>query len=780
MDTNNSAKIKFQVETRRILEILSSEIYDSPYALLRENIQNAYDAILMRKALQQDEWDINEAIISVTISNSEIVIIDNGIGMNEDVLRNNYWKAGSSGKKTDLANKAGVIGTFGIGAMANFGICTRLQVETRAVGSGHTLISSVDREQVSLSEECIDLEVIEDERAPGTRIIATLEQGKPLNLSQAIQYLESYVKYIPVRIIVNGQCISQKDYRSELVRNYESLIRCNKQTIASGYYYCDIQVLFDASGNSVVELTNVKVNNTSITGEVFLVQGAGFMMGLRSYFGLAPVPIGQYYRLGGIVNLSMLQPTAGREALSRDSIAHINQLIILAEKAISENIAMMELADRNTQFINYIASHNRLDLAQNITIQVEPGDIRTNLGQIETCYKGRNIFYYTGTDKSIIQMYGSGENILLLVSQSNPRRQLQLNYLTNKLKVQAVSDDVKVLKTYSKSDISYEEAAFIIRLSIVLNDDYMLNNTEISYADISHGIPYIVQNQNGIINIHLARNSSTIMPVLECYKTAREVFDGFVKDFVRVHLYPRLSSYVPSSTREGADALQKLLLKNRELYKYEVDDFGKLELLMSEYIAGDTPFSEVLKNSKAINNSQAVSVNRDQIGSVEHEIPDILSSPVSPSFTTGDSPNNQEYMPIPAIKRLEAITKMKILTVDGQHSQLNGFNMFLALSDKLFNREGDFFLAPHTSKVIWGSHRVVYIFTHASSLLTLYYDIELREPIIETTAGGSTFPSTTIITKNRIFIPIPQQLVSSFRISEGSKEFYVRYDIITG
>ncbi len=41
-------KIKFQVETKRILEILSSEIYDSPYALLRENIQNAYDAILMR------------------------------------------------------------------------------------------------------------------------------------------------------------------------------------------------------------------------------------------------------------------------------------------------------------------------------------------------------------------------------------------------------------------------------------------------------------------------------------------------------------------------------------------------------------------------------------------------------------------------------------------------------------------------------------------------------------------------------------------------------------
>ena len=40
--------IAFDVETERVLQILSSEIYDSPKAFLRENVQNAYDAILMR------------------------------------------------------------------------------------------------------------------------------------------------------------------------------------------------------------------------------------------------------------------------------------------------------------------------------------------------------------------------------------------------------------------------------------------------------------------------------------------------------------------------------------------------------------------------------------------------------------------------------------------------------------------------------------------------------------------------------------------------------------
>jgi len=122
-----TGKIKFQVEAQRIIQILSSEIYDSPYALLRENIQNAYDAILMRAI--QPEWNIEEGSINVSIDVHEVTVSDNGIGMDRDTLMNNYWKAGSSGKNSETARKAGVIGTFGIGAMANFGVCSSLQLK---------------------------------------------------------------------------------------------------------------------------------------------------------------------------------------------------------------------------------------------------------------------------------------------------------------------------------------------------------------------------------------------------------------------------------------------------------------------------------------------------------------------------------------------------------------------------------------------------------------------------------------------------------------------------
>jgi molecular chaperone HtpG len=48
MNANVKERIAFDVETERVIQIFSTEIYDSPNAFLRENVQNAYDAILMR------------------------------------------------------------------------------------------------------------------------------------------------------------------------------------------------------------------------------------------------------------------------------------------------------------------------------------------------------------------------------------------------------------------------------------------------------------------------------------------------------------------------------------------------------------------------------------------------------------------------------------------------------------------------------------------------------------------------------------------------------------
>ena len=98
MTIAGSERLAFNVDTGRILQILASEIYDSPKAFLRENVQNAYDAILMRCTAQY--LRVEDRRIEITVDSSTVTVQDDGIGMEEDVLANNFWKAGSSGKKS--------------------------------------------------------------------------------------------------------------------------------------------------------------------------------------------------------------------------------------------------------------------------------------------------------------------------------------------------------------------------------------------------------------------------------------------------------------------------------------------------------------------------------------------------------------------------------------------------------------------------------------------------------------------------------------------------------
>jgi hypothetical protein len=113
-------------------------------------------------------------------------------------------------------------------------------------------------------------------------------------------------------------------------------------------------------------------------------------------------------------------------------------------------------------------------------------------------------------------------------------------------------------------------------------------------------------------------------------------------------------------------------------------------------------------------------VAQHQVGSVENEVPGVVDSPVTQVIEEG-----MEFAPAPPIIRDSVSSDMKILTTSQKYPQLNGFTM-LRLSDRLVRTEAEFFHAPHTTRILWGGHRVVYIFTEATGRLNLYYDIELK------------------------------------------------------
>jgi len=765
---SNVSKLSFQIEVKRVLEILSNDIYDSPYALLRENIQNAYDAILMRKQL--NGADSFEPKIIVTMSPKQISIHDNGIGMNKDVVSNNFWKAGSSGKNTEVAKKAGVVGTFGIGAMANFGVCKSLKVITHFAEGNETIESFAVRESLSITEDCIEVITKEEIREPGTEVIADLDDSLDLNHQGAINYLNPYVKYLTVPVIINGVIVSQNKYSDFSEVKQENLFLAETHEINQSNFKFKLLLNYTKHNQVKVLCTDISRGTEQLTGEISLSQGVGSVYGLRNYFGLAQIPVSGYFTLGGIVNLSALHPTAGREALSRESIELVTQIINIIESKIADSISKLEIAEFNSGFHNYISRTGKFDLAQKIKIEVKPNDERWELSKIKSEIGGKKVYYYTGRDPQIILSFGNENTYLLLLSQENPRRRIQQEFIRRQ-GIEEVPDRARILKTYDRKELTIPEASLILRITNILNEDYLIADSKVYISEISHQVPSTVDYIDNAVVVHLSRNSSAVKQVLQVYETDWQLFPSFIKDFVRNHLYQKFASYVPSSTKQGADALHKILMRNRELYKYEYSDLGELESLLSDYVLGDIDFPEVLRKSSSITRTHTQFVQLNQVGTVEQELPSIIEN-----IPTDNSIDVLEAMP-PIIRR-ETKTEKKILKTGKPYKQLNDFCLFLSLSDKVFKSQIEFFFEPHTTKVIWSMHRVVYIFTHASNKLSLYYDIELKEKLANETTGGKPIPTTTIITEDRIFIPIPTDLLAYFDIMEGTKEFYVRHDIV--
>lgn len=768
MNNKFSERIAFDVETSRILEILSSEIYDSPKAFLRENLQNAYDAVLMRSTAESAP--LSERRIDVIIDGQNLTVRDNGIGMSEDVLRNNFWKAGSSGKKSDLARRSGVIGTFGIGAMANFGVCRSLRVETRHIESDSTLISFARRSDLHIARECIDLERSPNNRNAGTTITAELDAAFTVDAAAVKGYLARYVQFLPVPVFVNNTLISQKNFEAALGARAKDFVRQSQREVSRTGVSGLLDTFLNPQARLLIRLTDIVLHGQPLSGEIFLIQNGGQTLGLRNLFGLAPLPLSSAYNLGGFVNLNVLHPTAGREALSRETIQLVSNLVAMSEAEATIDIADSDAADRNQNFQQYILSHGRTDLAHSVTVPVLPANSNVALGTLSEWEPQKSKLFYAGRDQTILKRFASEQTNLVHVSQANPRRNLQLRYLRDILGIDQVPEKT-IVDRISGTDLDLDEAMFLLRLRGVLLDDYLMPDVNLAFASISHGVAFHVKRTSLGLEVSISRDMPAARMVVECYSTARDVFDGFVKDFVREHLYSHIRSFVPSSTRQGRDALYKRLKQNKELFRYEESEYGEVEALLAKYLSGETGFDQVLRASASRTSTQRQKVSADQVGTVEQQIPDIIGET--------NSSSQSELDPAPPILRPDMVTEMKVLTVSEVHKKLNHFQMFLTLSPRAVKIEGEFFRWPHTTKLIWGTHRIIYIFTDATGSLSLYYDIELKDPLESATTGGAMFPTTTIITKDRIYIPVPRNLESAFHITCGAKEFYVRFDTIS-
>lgn len=200
---------QFNLSKNQVIDLLmGTKLYGDPEVALRELLQNSIDACLLRSALEKS-WGTEYApeikIRYSTENNEDILeIIDNGTGMDQNIIDSYYSKVGSSFYKSseffDLKSQSNAQFTptsrFGIGILSCFMVTDTLVVDTRRVYGPHD--SSTPINLTIEGQESIFWIKSGERKTPGTSTKLFLRKNKnPWDRMDENEFIESVENVIP-------------------------------------------------------------------------------------------------------------------------------------------------------------------------------------------------------------------------------------------------------------------------------------------------------------------------------------------------------------------------------------------------------------------------------------------------------------------------------------------------------------------------------------------------------------------------------------------------------
>lgn len=772
METNTQQRrIALKVKSDRVIELFARDIYQSPMSLLRENVQNAYDAILMRRRTDS-KFD---PVIEVQIDEDRVTVKDNGNGMTPGELEENYWYAGNSGKNNEEARNAGVVGTFGIGAMANFGIAERLEVETESAATGERSRSSVTKAELSINQDCIDLIPIVAKGEPGTTVTAYLDSENRVDVDKGRSYIADFVSLLEIPVYVNGTDQSGKNAKTLIGPPGGSWLHKGHESAAR--LAADTEFAVTQNGVVWVDLRNIVWSGRDVAGSVTLRSDVSGLRTYRNGFGLATVGVATAYEFGGVIDLMNLFPTAGREALTSASMQLIQSILIEVDEIVSRLLAGRPECDVSTAFMRWVVAQSKYDYCDRLRIGVQGEDDRVELGYIRAD-TGRKYRTYGGGDRGLIGQLASEESPLLLFARYDPRRRCEREYIARFCgdHVSQIIDEPQVTEVLPGD--SAAETAILFRIEYILKNDYLLA-TNVQFGHISHSIPVFVERTEAEIEITVERNLSAVEVMVGLFENEYSAFGAMMVDFVRSVVYQRIAQHVPSSHTHGTEAFLQMVRKRREPFEYERGDIEEFpELAFWDDVRNDRlGVAEAIERTMGVSRRDVQVLDSSSAITMGEVLPDVAENQAV--IRASESSGEVTLEPLPAISRSDVKCDAKLLTISESEPTLAGYRCFLALGRKAREDRAEFFLQAHTTSIVWGGQRVLFIFGHRSGDFGLYYDLEARE-VISDEPGGGRFPSCTIFLANQVYIPIPSAIQACFLPIEGErKRFLVRDDLLS-
>ncbi len=726
------------IDFERLLRTLSKEIYDTPMAFLRENAQNAVDAIRMRQA---EDPGFSEGRVTVSVDEKRVTITDNGVGMSQKDQQELFWRIGASGKNTPEAKKAGCIGTFGIGGFANFGVCNRLVVTSKREGyPGYR--TSLQRSDFGESTPTVSSEPCEDSGPHGT--IVEAELMNPYDSQQLKDYLKSFVRYVPEIVTFNGENISGVQFMSEeSIGDLQRLMTEPVQLSLSPDSKIQARFYRDDAGTIHVIIGEPGASD-SCRGWLRLISGT--LEALKKGFKLCNTSVSSQIGISGRLDMINFVPTAGRDSLSPESQQLLSTLARAIEKqAIEIILGSTDLLSQHTRVLRQIVSEGLIERLGILDVNLADGE-KTTLGDLRTRYEsGTRIYFGSQVQRELLDVLQASGNVIVILSSESNRRKVETDYLSSYCNATSYEGLVEIKKKYD--DLSSFEIDFLANLESVIKLRYEVSNFTLTPAEITGGVPAYVQGRKGspfTVYVDVRHQEITRLHTLEGSSFLYSIASEFCKEY----LASALKAKSPKFFGSGALDFEELIKKRAELWKLAESDV----LTFAHEMEGASAETDILVRSRNITGVRDIFSHSDvAIVEVGEEKPEQVQ---------GEQDESQSPEAPSAPKLLKLVDKSGLLGIAG---------FYVKLMEGPAKAFGDDIQSMEESSVFWFGNRITYAFTDAKSIV-FHYELRLQQIILIQSDTEGKDPKGIVELKN----PIQKYQNSMyFRIPEALERYLI-------
>ncbi|HMF73766.1 MAG TPA: ATP-binding protein [Flavitalea sp.] len=191
---------EFVLDQQKILSLLVGHtLYNDSSVVIRELVQNSIDAIKLHA--HENKLDLKDYRIKVSY-NSEtrnLTIVDNGIGMTQEVIENHLLKVGSSRYQDESFKKKypefSPISRFGIGILTCFMISNDIEISTSTEDDSLAKVITIRKVDGKYLLKHVDKSVLPELGNRGT--VITLKARQDVSMNAIDENLKKWVIYPP-------------------------------------------------------------------------------------------------------------------------------------------------------------------------------------------------------------------------------------------------------------------------------------------------------------------------------------------------------------------------------------------------------------------------------------------------------------------------------------------------------------------------------------------------------------------------------------------------------